>query len=130
MCEDLEKLNVLMRFLGEQGENRGLIFCKTKVATQKLAKQLIARNVPADAIHGDLLQKERDKAMRAFKNKTVRVKQYSIDMINSFDRFEKAANELGVEIPNNLQKKAKEAEDLKKRTTKLQSMISSTLKSL
>lgn len=73
MCEDLEKLNVLMRFLGEQGENRGLIFCKTKVATQKLAKQLIARNVPADAIHGDLLQKERDKAMRAFKNKTVRV---------------------------------------------------------
>lgn len=79
------------------------------------------------------LYQDRDKsidAVRRYKNKTVRVKQYSIDMINSYDRFEKAANELGVEIPNNLQKKAKEAEDLKKRTTKLQSMISSTLKSL
>jgi len=73
MCEDLEKINVLMRFLGEQGEKRGLIFCKTKVATQKLAKQLIARNVPADAIHGDLLQKERDKAMRAFKGEKIKV---------------------------------------------------------
>lgn len=73
VCEDLEKLNILMRFLGEQGENRGLIFCKTKVATQKLVKQLQARNVPVDAIHGDLLQKERDKAMRAFKNKSVKI---------------------------------------------------------
>ena len=73
VCEDLEKLNILMRFLGEQGENRGLIFCKTKAATQKLAQQLQARNVPVDAIHGDLLQKERDKAMRAFKNKSLKV---------------------------------------------------------
>jgi len=73
MCEDLEKLNVLMRFLGEQGDNRGLIFCKTKAATQKLAKQLVSRNVPSDAIHGDLLQKERDKAMRAFKGQKIKV---------------------------------------------------------
>ena len=73
VCEDLEKLNILMRFLNEQGENRGLIFCKTKVATQKLAQQLQSRNVPVDAIHGDLLQKERDKAMRAFKNESLKV---------------------------------------------------------
>lgn len=73
ICDDQEKLNVLMRFLGEQDEQRGLIFCKTKVATQKLTKQLLARNVAADGIHGDLLQKERDKAMRAFKNKSLRV---------------------------------------------------------
>ena len=67
ICDESEKLQVLLQFLKFQKENRGLVFCKTKVATQKLAKQLIAKNVLADAIHGDLLQKERDKAMRAFK---------------------------------------------------------------
>jgi ATP-dependent RNA helicase DeaD len=34
---------------------------------------LIEKNIATDAIHGDLLQKERDKVMRAFKNKTLRV---------------------------------------------------------
>ena len=43
------------------------------MALLKLAKQLIAKNVAADAIHGDLLQKERDKVMRAFKKETLRV---------------------------------------------------------
>ncbi|MGY8952432.1 MAG: helicase-related protein, partial [Flavobacteriales bacterium] len=68
-----EKLNILTQFLKTQGKNRGLIFCKTKVATQKLAKQLIAKNISADAIHGDLLQKERDKVMRAFKNESLQI---------------------------------------------------------
>ena len=38
---------------------------------KKLAKQLIAKNIASDAIHGDLLQKERDKVMRAFKKGTI-----------------------------------------------------------
>jgi ATP-dependent RNA helicase DeaD len=73
ICEEDEKLNILSQFLKTQGKNRGLIFCKTKVATQKLAKQLIAKNISADAIHGDLLQKERDKVMRAFKNESLQI---------------------------------------------------------
>ncbi len=73
ICEEDEKLNILTQFLKTQGKNRGLIFCKTKVATQKLAKQLIAKNISADAIHGDLLQKERDKVMRAFKNESLQI---------------------------------------------------------
>jgi len=70
-CNDKAKLNTLMQFLKSEKENRGLIFCRTKAATRKLAKQLIAKNVATDAIHGDLLQKERDKVMRAFKNKNL-----------------------------------------------------------
>ncbi len=68
ICDEAEKVNVLLQFLKSEGDNRGIIFCKTKATTQKLAKQLIAKNVSTDAIHGDLLQKERDKVMRAFKN--------------------------------------------------------------
>jgi ATP-dependent RNA helicase DeaD len=73
ICDETEKLNILLQFLKSEQKNRGLIFCKTKVATQKLAKQLKAKNVAADAIHGDLLQKERDKVMRAFKNENLRL---------------------------------------------------------
>ena len=71
--EEKEKLSVLLNFIKTQGENRGVIFCKTKVVTQNLAKQLIAKNIATDAIHGDLQQKERDKVMRAFKNKTLQI---------------------------------------------------------
>lgn len=73
VCEDAEKLAFLMGFLKSQHSNRGVIFCKTKAVTQKLAKQLIAKNVATDAIHGDLQQKERDKVMRAFKNKNLQI---------------------------------------------------------
>jgi ATP-dependent RNA helicase DeaD len=73
ICDEVDKLHVLVQFLKSQGSNRGLVFCKTKVATQKLAKQLIAKNISADAIHGDLKQKERDKVMRAFKNESLQI---------------------------------------------------------
>ncbi|MEP5340918.1 MAG: DEAD/DEAH box helicase [Algibacter sp.] len=73
MCDDSEKLYTLQLFLKSEQENRGVIFCKTKATTKMLAKQLIAKNIATDAIHGDLQQKERDKVMRAFKNETFRV---------------------------------------------------------
>jgi len=73
ICDDSEKLQTLQLFLKSEHQNRGVIFCKTKAATKRLSKQLIAKNIATDAIHGDLLQKERDKVMRAFKNETLRV---------------------------------------------------------
>jgi len=73
VCDEVEKLQVLLQFLRTQKENRGVVFCKTKAATKKLALQLEAKNVSAGAIHGDLLQKERDKVMRAFKNESLQI---------------------------------------------------------
>jgi ATP-dependent RNA helicase DeaD len=73
VCEEKEKFPKLLQLIKESGENRSVVFCKTKKATKILTKQLIAKNIPADAIHGDLLQKERDKAMRAFKNERVQI---------------------------------------------------------
>ncbi len=73
MCDKLDRLNALFRFLKSQGENRGVVFCRTKNDAQKLAKQLISKNVATDAIHGDLIQKDRDKVMRAFKNHKLQV---------------------------------------------------------
>jgi ATP-dependent RNA helicase DeaD len=68
-----DKLNTLLEFLRTQGKGRGIVFCKTKDGTQSLAKQLIARNLLAEAIHGDLQQRDREKVMRAFKNEKVQI---------------------------------------------------------
>lgn len=73
ICEESNKMHALLMFLKSEHKNRGVIFCKTKSATQKLAKQLIAKNIETDALHGDMLQKERDKVMRAFKNESLRM---------------------------------------------------------
>lgn len=69
---DEEKLDVLLDFLESQQKTRGVIFCRTKKASTKLAKQLKAKNHETEAINGDLTQKERDKVMRAFQNKTLK----------------------------------------------------------
>jgi len=73
ICDDVNKLEILVDFLKSRDGERGVIFCKTKAATAKLAKQLIARNISGEAIHGDMLQKDRDKVMRAFKNESLRL---------------------------------------------------------
>jgi ATP-dependent RNA helicase DeaD len=74
MCIDIkDKFNTLLEFLKTQGKGRGIVFCKTKSLAQSLAKQLVAKNYPADALHGDLQQREREKVMRAFKNEKVQV---------------------------------------------------------
>ncbi len=67
ICEDGEKLPILMQILNMEKGKRGIVFCKTKVATQTLEKQLTAKNIKTNAIHGDLKQIERDKVMRSFK---------------------------------------------------------------
>ncbi|MBL4754899.1 MAG: DEAD/DEAH box helicase [Flavobacteriales bacterium] len=73
ICEEGDKLHILMQFLKSEQQNRGVVFCRTRAATQKLAKQLAAKNIAADGIHGDLKQIERDKVMRAFKNQRLQV---------------------------------------------------------
>ena len=68
ICTREEKPDVLFQFLKTQGTGRGLVFCRTKVEAQTVTKRLLAKKINADALHGDMMQKERDKVMRAFKN--------------------------------------------------------------
>lgn len=63
-----EKLDYLKAFLSERQDQRGIAFCRTKVAAKRLAKQLAGFEVSADALHGNLNQEMRDKVMRGFKN--------------------------------------------------------------
>ena len=61
------KLDYLKAYLSQRLDQRGIMFCRTKVAAKKLAKQLAGFDVVADALHGNLNQEMRDKVMRGFK---------------------------------------------------------------
>lgn len=73
VCTIEEKVRIVYQFLRDQGKARGVIFCKTKAGAQKLKEQIEESDFSVDVIHGDLMQKERDKALRAFRNKKVQV---------------------------------------------------------
>ena len=62
-----EKFDYLKSFLHINKNQRGIIFCRTKVGAKQLAKQLGGFEVVADALHGNLNQEMRDKVMRGFK---------------------------------------------------------------
>jgi ATP-dependent RNA helicase DeaD len=73
VCNNGGKTDMLFHFLKSQGRSRGVIFCRTKIAARDLAQQLIDGKYNSEALHGDLQQKERDKVMRAFKNKKLQI---------------------------------------------------------
>ncbi len=63
----IEKLEVLLHFLNAKEGERGIIFCKTKAAVNKLAKKLAINKFSSGAIHGSLAQAIRDRIMGQFR---------------------------------------------------------------
>lgn len=50
-----------------------IVFVKTKMATEKLSSRLCESGHSADAIHGDLRQRNRERVIRSFRNKKNRI---------------------------------------------------------
>lgn len=67
VVEPIEKLEVLLHFLKSKEGQRGIIFCKTKAAVNKLAKNLAINKFSSGAIHGSLTQGIRDRVMGQFR---------------------------------------------------------------
>ncbi|GAA3620654.1 DEAD/DEAH box helicase [Flavivirga jejuensis] len=67
VVEPIEKLDVLLHFLNTKEGERGIIFCKTKAAVNKLAKNLAINKFSSGAIHGSLSQGIRDRIMGQFR---------------------------------------------------------------
>lgn len=67
VVDPIEKLNVLMHFLTSKDGERGIIFCKTKAAVNKLAKNLAINRFSSGALHGSLSQGIRDRIMEQFR---------------------------------------------------------------
>jgi ATP-dependent RNA helicase DeaD len=67
VVDPIEKLDVLLHFLNSREGERGIIFCKTKAAVNKLAKNLAINKFSSGAIHGSLSQGIRDRIMGQFR---------------------------------------------------------------
>jgi len=67
VVDPIEKLEVLMHFLNSKDGERGIIFCKTKAAVNKLAKNLAINKFSSGALHGSLSQGIRDRIMEQFR---------------------------------------------------------------
>jgi|TARA_B110000503_G_C7166313_1_gene422042 superfamily II DNA/RNA helicase len=63
----LDKIEMLARILQAQGRGPTIVFCRTKRTCQKTSDDLVERGFRAAAIHGDLGQSAREKALNDFK---------------------------------------------------------------
>ncbi|MGI9823865.1 DEAD/DEAH box helicase [Agromyces sp. Marseille-Q5079] len=66
-AHSLDKDEVISRILQADGRGKTVIFTRTKRAAAKLVEELNDRGFNAAAVHGDLNQDQRERAMAAFK---------------------------------------------------------------
>jgi len=64
----LNKVEVVARILQSEGRGLTMIFCRTKRAADRAAEDLDFRGFAVAAVHGDLGQSARERALRAFRN--------------------------------------------------------------
>src|SRR6266704_2892700 len=69
----MDKIEVLVRALQADGRGLTIVFCRTKRAADQVASTLTTRGFAAAAVHGDLGQGQRERAMRAFRGGKVDV---------------------------------------------------------
>ncbi len=73
VVDPIEKLDILMHFLNSKEGERGIIFCKTKAAVNKLAKNLAINKFSSGAVHGSLSQGIRDRIMDQFREGHIKI---------------------------------------------------------
>jgi len=73
VVDERDKYLALKRFVDYTPDIFGVIFCRTKIDTQRIAEHLIKDGYNADPLHGDLTQVQRDRVMKNFKDKTLQL---------------------------------------------------------
>ncbi len=68
-----DKVEALKRFIDQSPDMHGIVFCRTKLGTQSLADDLMKSKYPAEALHGDMSQAQRDRVMRRFKERHLKL---------------------------------------------------------
>ena len=73
LVNSTNKFDGLKRILDSEDDFRGVIFCRTRAATQQLADNLKKSGYQAEALHGDMSQAQRDRVMKRFKDHSLQV---------------------------------------------------------
>jgi superfamily II DNA/RNA helicase len=72
-AHQLDKIEVLARILQAEGRGLTIVFSRTKRSADQVAGALSTKGFAAAAVHGDLGQSQRERAMRAFRSGKVDV---------------------------------------------------------
>jgi superfamily II DNA/RNA helicase len=72
-AHQMDKVEVLTRILQAEGRGLTIVFCRTKRSADQVASTLTTKGFAAAAVHGDLGQSQRERAMRAFRSGKVDV---------------------------------------------------------
>ena len=72
-AHQMDKVEVLARILQAEGRGLTIVFCRTKRSVDQVATTLTTKGFAAAAVHGDLGQSQRERAMRAFRSGKVDV---------------------------------------------------------
>lgn len=70
-AHDLDKPEIVSRILQGDSTTKVMVFCRTKRAAQRLSDELVDRGFAAAAIHGDLHQTARERALKKFRAGTI-----------------------------------------------------------
>ncbi|HMP75202.1 MAG TPA: DEAD/DEAH box helicase [Kiritimatiellia bacterium] len=68
-----DRYEALKRIIDARPGLYGIVFCRTRQETQDVAARLTTDGYNADTLHGDLSQDQRDRVMRAFRQRTVQI---------------------------------------------------------
>lgn len=68
-----DKIEVLTRVLQAEEDFYGMVFCEMKSQVATLARVLTEKGFPADAIHGDRSQQEREQTLARFRKRQVKI---------------------------------------------------------
>ena len=71
--QERDKYLALKRILDFTPDIFGLIFCRTRIDTQRVAEMLIKDGYSADSLHGDLTQQQRDRVMMKFRQRNLQI---------------------------------------------------------
>ena len=73
ICRIEDKFTEITRCIEARGEERGLVFCRSRAGTVNLAKHLTDEGFSVGVIQGELSQREREKVMRSFKKSRTQI---------------------------------------------------------
>lgn len=73
VVDEKDRYAALKRIVDYNLDIFGVIFCRTKVDTQRVAEHLMKDGYNADSLHGDLTQQQRDRVMKNFKSKALQI---------------------------------------------------------
>src|SRR5690606_8033270 len=102
MVSGLKKLDALTRVLEVEDYEGVLIFVRTKIATEELAEKLQARGFSAEALNGDMVQKQRERLVAKLKSGAIDV-LIGTDVVARGLDVERISHVINYDIPHDIE---------------------------